>query len=144
MPPVPIRWMISYGPRRWPAARFIVRGFYTIWFHRRLSAMLRPKQTMLPVGKQHCGGTANHFFSPGIQFTTTVSGGDSVEAAPDVTTRKRFPSAVTSYWNETKEADPAGTMCASNSGTGTAGSNEGFGPGAVLTATAVIFPSAVV
>src|SRR5262245_6648549 len=83
----------------------------------------------------------SHFFSPTCQFTTTFSGGDDAAPAPDVATRKRFPSAVTSYWKETAAIDPAGTMCESNSGTGTPRSNDAVGPEAVFTATAVIFPS---
>jgi len=61
-----------------------------------------------------------HFLNPAVQLTTTFRGGvDAV--AVFVLTRKRFPSAVTSYWNITLFTPPART-CASNSGTGAPGS----------------------
>src|SRR5437667_5815859 len=78
------------------------------------------------------------------QFTTTFSGGADAEPPPGfVSSRKRFPSAVTSYSNA---ASIDWAKCVSNSCWGAPGSKEGLVPGpedtAALTATAIILPSA--
>ena len=44
-------------------------------------------------------GFSDHFFNPAVQLTTTVNG--RVDAATVVATTKRFPAAVTSYWEAT-------------------------------------------
>src|SRR5690242_3547577 len=58
----------------------------------------------------------NHFLEAASQLTTTVSGGEvAAPAVLSVVTRKRLPSAVTSYWNTSLSVE---IMCDSNSGIG--------------------------
>src|SRR5215831_745653 len=59
---------------------------------------------------------ADHFFSSTSQFTTTVKGGAEAELRAIVSSRKRFPSAVTSYSKIVLKKPWA--RCASNSGRG--------------------------
>src|SRR5262249_6246612 len=86
-------------------------------------------------------GTGCYFFRPPLQLTTTVSGVDAMLEV--VATTKRFPSAVTSYWNATwPEPSP---IRVSNSGTGIPASIRDFGRGlldgwAVCVAAAVRVP----
>src|SRR5215469_1014949 len=85
-------------------------------------------------------GLVYHFLSPASQFTSTVKGGIVITPLATVSSRKRFPSAVTSYSNSGLRE--ARTNFTSKSTSGTPGSKEGLGPAVAFTATAIIFPSA--
>src|SRR5215471_6402224 len=76
-------------------------------------------------------GLAYHFLSPASQFSTTFKSAADGELPAMVLSKKRFPSAVTSY------SGPPGAKCASNSGWGASGSKVGFGPAVTLTAAAI-------
>jgi hypothetical protein len=58
-------------------------------------------------------GFADHFFSAASQFPTTFNVGTDTRSRSTVSTRKRLPSAVTSYSKYTLPGD--GASCASNS-----------------------------
>src|SRR5215813_1212509 len=81
---------------------------------------------------------ADHFFSPASQFSTTFRSGAGVPPTT-VLSKKRFPSAVTSYSKTAFWANWA--KCESNSGRGVSTSKVGFVPAMAFTATAIIFPS---
>src|SRR5262249_45334720 len=85
-------------------------------------------------------GFADHFLSPASQFTTTFNSGADAEPLPMVSSRKRFPSLVTSYSNTILLTDS--NKWASNNGWGVPASKEGFVPAISFTVTAIIFLSA--
>ncbi len=83
-----------------------------------------------------------HREDPGMerdQFATTFSTGADADPAI-VVTRKRIPSAVTSYSDALLAGD--GARCESNSGCGASASKERVAPYMAFTAAATIFPSA--